>query len=566
MFIHSLKAKNVLSFGPEEQQLSDLKKMNLLIGRNGTGKTNIFRMLGDFDYEINPITGAIPVNYHELGFLRMLNVYSISMGESFRSTRVHLKYQYTGCIEITYLDLKATQKKIRFENDKLVEGDIKALEAVKIIRPDWSDAEFIKSIGRHDDPFEQNLILNFGLRYIFQEQHAVLWDAAFGNQFTRNDHGQYSSGSHTDQKFKPGKWPSGVLNVAKIIQQMRSSYNKVYLIEEPELHLEPRAIRRLIEFLRWFSTPDEELDNAPELVSRVNDEWMKHFSKLQEGRPKKELKPPQRFTNQFFISSHSPVLINEFIKMGQDQAQIYELRTDWLDSSWQPDDPEFGIQKQETLFTYVRKVESNAHSILDNLGASGADILQCNGVVWVEGPSDAIYLKSWLNMYSRENGLPQFMQGSHFEFQMYGGTLLDSISLIHRGRDIPTQGKKLVEMFSFSRNAYIVVDSDAVKLSDGKIIDKSYFSKAKLFIESQVHQLNRDGYKLGLWYPEGDAKLRTIEDYLDADSLSVGTSSTKKIAAQKRVALWEKKTLNDFPEALGREVKKLYEQIRDWQI
>ncbi len=565
MFIHSLKAKNVLSFGPEEQQLLDLKKMNLLIGRNGTGKTNLFRMLGDFDYEINPIVGPIPVSYHQLGYSRTLNVYSVAIGESFRSTRIHHKLHYTGCIEIAYSDHKSTQKKIHFENGALVEGDIRALDAVKIIRPDWSDAEFIKSIGRHEDPFIQNLILNFGLRYIFQEQYSVLWDASFGNQFTKTDCGRYSSGSYTDQTFKAGKWPSGVLNVAKIIQQLRS-HLKVFLIEEPELHLEPRVIRRLIEFIRWFSTPDDKLDTASEIEKRINDEWVEHFSKLQKDRPNNDLEPPKRVARQFLISSHSPVLINEFIKMGSDQAQIFEFRTDWVDSSWQPDVQGANIQKQKTLFTFVRSIKNNSHSILDNLGASGADILQCNGVIWVEGPSDAIYLKSWLDMYTRENNLSQLLQGSHFEFQMYGGTLLDSISLIKSGRDIPIQGRKLVEMFSFSRNAYIVIDSDAIKRDDGAIGDKSNFQKAKLFIKRQVTRLNHDGYRLGLWYPEGDNKLRTIEDYLDADSLSAGTSNTKKIAAQKRVALWSEKNLHDFPKALGIEIKKLYEQISNWQM
>ena len=39
------------------------------------------------------------------------------------------------------------------------------------------------------------------------------------------------------------------------------------------------------------------------------------------------------------------------------------------------------------LFTVVKKVDSNNYSLLDNLGCKGSDLLQANGIIWVEGPS-----------------------------------------------------------------------------------------------------------------------------------------------------------------------------------
>ena len=45
MFMHRIKLKNILSFGPEEQEL-ELKPLNVLIGPNGSGKSNLIEVLG----------------------------------------------------------------------------------------------------------------------------------------------------------------------------------------------------------------------------------------------------------------------------------------------------------------------------------------------------------------------------------------------------------------------------------------------------------------------------------------------------------------------------------------
>ena len=45
MFIHRIKLKNILSFGPDEQDL-ELKPLNVLIGPNGSGKSNLIEVIG----------------------------------------------------------------------------------------------------------------------------------------------------------------------------------------------------------------------------------------------------------------------------------------------------------------------------------------------------------------------------------------------------------------------------------------------------------------------------------------------------------------------------------------
>ena len=45
MFMHRIKLKNILSFGPDEQDL-ELKPLNVLIGPNGSGKSNFLEVIG----------------------------------------------------------------------------------------------------------------------------------------------------------------------------------------------------------------------------------------------------------------------------------------------------------------------------------------------------------------------------------------------------------------------------------------------------------------------------------------------------------------------------------------
>lgn len=99
-------------------------------------------------------------------------------------------------------------------------------------------------------------------------------------------------------------------------------------------------------------------------------------------------------------------------------------------------------------------------------------------------------------------------------------------------------------MFSFSRNNYVVIDSDASTVNK-KVIDKSNFKDAKHYIRNKIaekiDQANQSNSKLpqiGLWYQEGNIDVPTIESYLDVDSAKI-KGSTKKIRALKIVKTWE---------------------------
>ena len=77
-----------------------------------------------------------------------------------------------------------------------------------------------------------------------------------------------------------------------------------------------------------------------------------------------------------------------------------------------------------------------------------SDILQSNGIIWVEGPSDRIYIKRWLELFTPN----EYEEGKHYQFLYYGGRLLSQYSA--------KEETDLINIITTNRNAAIVIDSD----------------------------------------------------------------------------------------------------------
>jgi len=105
--------------------------------------------------------------------------------------------------------------------------------------------------------------------------------------------------------------------------------------------------------------------------------------------------------------------------------------------------------------TKVTKSSSTANrsSICQDLGYHASDILQANSVIWVEGPSDRIYLKFW--MESIDSSL---IEGVHFSIMFYGGRLASHLSAL----DIDEHefADDLISIKNLNRNSAIILDSD----------------------------------------------------------------------------------------------------------
>ena len=91
-------------------------------------------------------------------------------------------------------------------------------------------------------------------------------------------------------------------------------------------------------------------------------------------------------------------------------------------------------------------------NVVSELGAKPSDILQANGIIWVEGPSDAIYLNKWIEIAS--DG--KFKQGRDYLCAFYGGALLARIQF----SDPEKAEDELINLLLANPQVIVLCDSD----------------------------------------------------------------------------------------------------------
>jgi putative ATP-dependent endonuclease of the OLD family len=134
-----------------------------------------------------------------------------------------------------------------------------------------------------------------------------------------------------------------------------------------------------------------------------------------------------------FLTTHSSVAIDIFNT--QEDAQILHITHDGSEATC------------KTVKAFVE------HSgVLDDLDVRASDLLQANGIIWVEGPSDRIYLNRWIELWS--DG--ELSEGNHYQCVFYGGRLLAHLS----GQVPDDYNDDGVSILKVNRNAIVVIDSD----------------------------------------------------------------------------------------------------------
>jgi predicted ATPase len=138
-----------------------------------------------------------------------------------------------------------------------------------------------------------------------------------------------------------------------------------------------------------------------------------------------------------FITTHSHISIDMY--SNSTSAQILHL------------------QKQENTTTgKIFKSHIHGYEILGDLGVRASDLLQANGIIWIEGPSDRIFLNKFISLWSTE-----LKEGKHFQFAFYGGSVLADLDASPPS-DIFTDA---ISVLMINRNAIFVCDGDRTSSS-----------------------------------------------------------------------------------------------------
>ncbi|MBP5127139.1 AAA family ATPase [Pseudomonas protegens] len=188
-------------------------------------------------------------------------------------------------------------------------------------------------------------------------------------------------------------------------------------------------------------------------------------------------------SNQYFIATHSPSIIDTI------DASIFHVSN----------------ESSNTEITLCNSPNSRSN-IINDLGYKASDLLQANAIIWVEGPSDRIYINHWIHEIS-----PDLIEGIDYSIMFYGGRLLSHLSADDSEPNTEDLDA-LIAVRRLNRNLAIVIDSD-------KKTETDTLNATKLRIKDEIE--NDGGCA---WITSG----REIENYIPKEDMTQALSTVYK--------------------------------------
>jgi len=135
--------------------------------------------------------------------------------------------------------------------------------------------------------------------------------------------------------------------------------------------------------------------------------------------------------SNIFLTTHSNTVLDSF--QNSNNVQMYHV-----------------IKEEESV--KIKSLDNilGKKGCLDDLGVKASDILQSNGVIWVEGPSDRIYINKWIELWSNK----KYKEGMNYQCVFYGGRLLSNTTFNDENVD------NLINLMNVNKNSIILIDSD----------------------------------------------------------------------------------------------------------
>jgi putative ATP-dependent endonuclease of OLD family len=150
--------------------------------------------------------------------------------------------------------------------------------------------------------------------------------------------------------------------------------------------------------------------------------------------------------------------------------------------------------------------------LLDDLDVRASDLLQANAVVWVEGPSDRVYVNALLQAAYGD----LLREGAHYQCVFYGGRLLARLSASEEEVD------EFVNMLRVNRHCIMLMDRDTYRINSTKArIRDEVQAAGGLAVVTARKEIECDlptavlADHLGLSVLESPDTLQPFDEYLD---------------------------------------------------
>ena len=478
MYPHSIKVKKHKCFQKEIQGFEKLLPINLIIGKNNSGKSSLVDIIEEMclntgsileiHSEFKPSWDDFSGIFNEVYGSRTDNTSLRNIYEN-KIENKKILYKYNRTLSYPTFQLVDDNKINNFSSNENGYDLIAIFSKVKFI--DFTKYKFSRinaerninpesaknnSFIGYDGEGTTNTIQQFYNRIDLQLQKVIkvdfleklnlivnpeiefkeittqvtesngIWEICFEDNFGKN--------------IPLSKMGSGIKTIILVLANLmltpiieKSDISKyVFAFEELENNLHPSLQRKLYKFLKEFA-----------LSNRCT----------------------------FFITTHSNIGIDIFYNC--EEAQLIAVNN------------ENGVSTCKTIIQ-----NEHINDVLNQLGFKASDLLQTNGIIWVEGPSDRIYINKWINLLNET-----LIEGVHYSIMFYGGRLLSNLSFNETHID------ELISLLKINKNAFVVIDKDAKKVT-GKL------NRTKERIQSEIG-INK------CWITSG----REIENYLTESTI-----------------------------------------------
>jgi len=445
MYTTSLSFTNYKCFQPEFTEVLDDKLITLVIGRNNSGKTQYLDIVKQL-CDTTPYKPA--VLYKSTGILAEADLRSVFFdnildgefrgnhwndhGQQLISASVEWTSLGDGSIKDTRIfpvvaftaedsHSKKIETVLRQSRHRYSGKTFRRLLADRNIRP---EPESLSLALEPDGVGATNIVRRYLLasdldRDLIQQKIRSQLSEIFGTDgdFTEITVRKHEGGSRPDRdgEYEIGFTEkrkqqlvllsdsgSGLKTVILVLLTMtaipviekRDPSEYVFAFEELENNLHPALLRRLFQFIERYSV----LHKTP-----------------------------------VFLTSHSSVALDFFGP--STNANILHIKHDG----------------ERAVGAYIEK-HFDKLGVISELGVKPSDLLQANGVIWVEKPSDCIYVNRWISLCS--NG--ELQEGRDYQCEFYGGALLARAQFCS-----PEEAEKeLVNLLRLSHNIIVICDGD----------------------------------------------------------------------------------------------------------